>query len=569
MRKSLIAIAVIAAGAVAYYQWGHKGGSQANAELEYVPADTILFSAQLEPMDMVAYLKSLGVNLKQSQQAMDDLAKTMGESQDPQSKFLVALMTQYSQALQQPDQLSSKLGVKPQVRSLMYFVGLAPVVKIELADAAAFAKFLDDAEKTSGFTHTPQQLNNIKYRQYHLTHEELSADLLIRAEGGWATITLTSSKFAPEHLAIALGAQKPEQSLANTTYLADISKKYQLNSAMLGYFSSEQIAKVVTSKDGNRFAKDLDALFGAQMEPSLAAWRTPACATDVAAITKSWPGIFFDAKYVTDAKGTTMTSRLSVPTENKDTVAALSALRGFIPAAVTTNKDGMFQLGLGLDVGQLSASVGKLWNTYTQTKYSCEPLVQMQQESAAANPMAALAMAGMANGVQGLSLSLNQFELDAQTQQPKALDALVTISATNARAVVEGLKAMSPEFGAIQLPKDGESLDLSTMLPPGALPDVKPLLQLNNNHVVISVGDKAKAQADAALKEATTKNGLMSMGLDYKAFFGTLLASMPMTDPAQAEQFEMLKQMDMKASFKTDVDDHGLVMHSEVVIGNN
>lgn len=569
MRKSLIAVAVIAAGAFAYYQWGHKAGGQSVAELEYVPADTVLFSGQLEPIDMVAYLKSMGVNLAQSQKAIEDLSKSMTETQDPQAKFLTALMHQYSTAIGKPDQLTATLGVKPQLRSMMYFVGLVPVVKIELTDAAAFSKFLDDAEKSSGFSHTEQQINNVKYRQYHLTHEELSADLLIRADGGWATMALTSSKFAPEHVAIAIGAQKPEQNLANTPYLAELSKKYQLNPAMIGFFSSEQAVKVVTSTDGNRLAKDVHALFGEQLAPAMAAWRTPACTTDVAAIAKSWPGMFFDSTYKTDAKGTVMTGRMLIPTENKDTVAALSTLRGFIPTAVSANKDAMLHLGFGVDVGQVSASVGKLWNTLTQTKYSCEPLLQMQQAATQSNPMAVLAMTGMANGVQGVSVALNQFELDAQTQQAKAVDALVSISATNARAVVEGFKAMSPEFASIQLPKEGEAMDLASFLPPGAMPDIKPVLQLNNSHLVVSVGEKAKAQADAILKESSSKNGLMSLGVDYKSFFTTLLASMPVVDPAQAEQFELMKQMDMKAVVRTDIDQHGFVMTSEVVIANN
>jgi len=284
----------------------------------------------------------------------------------------------------------------------------------------------------------------------------------------------------------------------------------------------------------------------------------------MAAITQSWPGLFFDSSIVPGATALQVSSKVVVPTENKDTVAALSAMRGFIPTAVSSNTSAMMHWGVGFDVGQLASSAGKLWNTFTQTKYTCEPLVKMQEGATANNPLAALAMTGMANGVQGLSVTLNNFEMDTATGQPKSLDALVTVSATNARAVIESLKAMVPDLASIPLPKDGEAQDLSAMLPPGAMPDLKPMLQLNNSHVAISVGDKGKTQADAVMKEATSKNGLMSMGIDYKAFFGTVLAAMPVDSPEQQKEFEQLQKIDMKLNMTMDVNDSGLVFSTQM-----
>lgn len=565
MRKTLIAVAIIAAGAAAFYKFGMKSGS-ALAALEYVPADTVLFSGQLEPVDLVTYLKASGANFSQAQQVLDELKTQLAASESPEGKFAAAYLDANAEAMKNPETMAATFGLKTQVRSLLYMVGISPVMKIEVADEVQFFKALDDAEKKSGFTHTPQQLNDIKYRQYHVANEGVEFDVLVSINSGWLTVAATSSKLAPEHLAIILGAQKPEQSLASTHYLDTVAKKYQLNQGMIGYFSFEQLAKVLTSKDGNRLAKDINTLFGTEMdaEPELATWRTPACATDMAAITQSWPGLFFDSSIVPGATALQVSSKVVVPTENKDTVAALSAMRGFIPTAVSSNTSAMMHWGLGFDVGQLASSAGKLWNTFTQTKYTCEPLVKMQEGATANNPLAALAMTGMANGVQGLSVTLNSFEMDTATGQPKSIDALVTVSATNARAVIESLKAMVPDLASIPLPKDGEAQDLSAMLPPGGMPDLKPMLQLNNSHVVISVGDKAKTQADAVMKESTSKNGLMSMGIDYKAFFGTVLAAMPVDSPEQQKEFEQLQKIDMKLNMNMDVNDSGLVFSTQM-----
>ena len=66
----------------------------------------------------------------------------------------------------------------------------------------------DAIEQQSGLSHSPQQLSEQKYRQYKLSHEELTLDLLVSVKDGWATLTLTSDKLDPSHLAIALGTQK-------------------------------------------------------------------------------------------------------------------------------------------------------------------------------------------------------------------------------------------------------------------------------------------------------------------------------------------------------------------------
>ncbi len=62
MRKTLIAGVVIAAGALAYYQFGGKSAGQVDMPgLDFVPADTVMFSVQAAPIDLTSYLSSLGM----------------------------------------------------------------------------------------------------------------------------------------------------------------------------------------------------------------------------------------------------------------------------------------------------------------------------------------------------------------------------------------------------------------------------------------------------------------------------------------------------------------------------
>ena len=90
MKKTLIAVAVIAAGAAGYYfKFGPGAGGQDSAVLEYVPADTVLLSAQFKPINMADYLASLGLFPQyygaESQKSIQDLIATTTE---PGMKFM-------------------------------------------------------------------------------------------------------------------------------------------------------------------------------------------------------------------------------------------------------------------------------------------------------------------------------------------------------------------------------------------------------------------------------------------------------------------------------------------------
>lgn len=568
MRKTLIAIAVIAAGALAYYKFGAEMTAAPElAGLEYVPADTALLSAQVAPIDLGSYLSSLGMGPQYYDANMQQaFAQMAAETSEPQFKFGLELGQTYMKALSDPAAFSSNTGIKTQMRSLAYLVGLSPVVRIELADEAAFWRIFDDAEKSSGFSHIAQQINHVKYRQYRFTHEELSIDLLVSVQNGWATLAVTSDKFDKQHLAIMVQAEKPEQNLANTSVIKDFQKKYQLDKGAYGYLSTAQFTKFLTSKDGNSLAKDVEAAFGMQTNVVLADWRSPACAADVAAISASWPGLFIDNKFdLSNPALMKVAGRVLIPTENQQTVQLLSALRGFLPAHTQSVQNaGLFSTAIGLDVAQLAPTLGKLWTGLTEPAYACQPLSEMQTEMKQSNPLAAVAMAGMASGLHGLSVTINDAELDLTTSNLKSADILVTISAENARTFFEGLKGFYPPLATVALPAAGEELDLASIIPEVAILGIEPKLALSDSHLLLYVGSTASTQSKAVAQESLSKNGLLSFGMDYGRFFKTLESAMKASGAEIPPDLQQFAGSNMKMMVKMDVNQHGLLVNSEL-----
>ncbi len=568
MRKTLIAAAVVAAGAFVYYKLT-AANDVAIPELDYVPADTMLFSGQFKPVDMADYLSSMGFGPQyyanpEFEQVLQELAGSADSS--PEARFLVSLLRNYLDVLTPGQDFSAKSGFKAKMRTLIYMVGLSPVSRMEVADADAFFGMFDRAEQDSGFSHQQVNSADVSYRRYRFQKDDISIDLLVTVKEGWATLALTSDKLASANVSELLAVTKPAKSLNTENTLGRIAAKYNLSRDALGFVSFTELARTLTTTDGNRLARDLNGLFAAELEPVLAAWRTKDCQQDVGSIAANWPGVFFDSELDYSTPGRThIVSDMLLASENKPVLTALSSLRGYLPPHLQHNDlSSMFHVGLGIDPVQLSAAVGKVWSNMTEPAYSCQPLAELQQNLKQSNPVAMLAMAGMANGVQGMSVTVNGLTLDAANMMPTEADALVTLSVANVRSFIEGLAVLTPALAGVQLPATGVEVDITDIVPDAAMFGVAAKLKLSDDHLLLYSGAKAKQQADAVANSKLAKNGLFSMGLDYAAFFNTLIKTMESSGAEVPENIRGLQDMNMKLALTVDITEQGILTNTKM-----
>lgn len=572
MRKTLIAAAVIAAGAFAYYQLSGTDSKTTIPELDYVPADTVLFSGQFKPVNVADYLKSMGFGPQyyanpEFDQALQELVDSADNA--PQVKFLVALLRDYLAMLTPGQDFSAKSGFKNEMRNLMYMVGMSPVLRIEISDADAFFAMFDRAEQDSGFGHQPISDADVSYRRYRFEHEAIKVDLLVTVKDGWATLAVTSESLASANISQLLALAKPAKSFNSEQVLPKLAEKYQLSQDAIGFVSFTELAKSLTSTEGNRLAQDIHSVFAAELD-AIADWRSVECQQDVAAITQNWPGIFFDGQLdYSSNSNTQISTNMLLASANNTVLGALSSLRGYLPPHMQSNASAtLFHLGLGLDPVQLSSAVGKVWTEMTEPAYSCQPLADIQQQLKQSNPVAMLAMAGMANGVQGMSMTINSLTLDSSTMQPTAVDALVSVSVANARSFIGGLAALSPALADVELPQSGEEADLTQLIPQAAMLGVAAKVKLADDHVLVYSGTTAKQQADAVAASKLEKNGLFSMGLDYAAFFNTLAQAMESSGQPVPDNFKALQEMDMKLMMSVDITEQGIQTKTRMEVGS-
>jgi hypothetical protein len=564
MKKLLIVVILVAVVAGLFKFMGKSADFE---QLEYVPADTPILSAQLEPIDMQSYLSSLGIFPGQMDQFIEMLEAESDLQGEPTSVFFITLLESYIDALNKPEELTNLTGLKNELRSMLYMVGISPVLQVELGNTEQFVAFFQKAQEKSGISYSKETVDGNDYHRFVLDAEG-EFELLVRVSNNWGVVTLHNPKFDKEHLLASLAISKPEDNIVNTGLLETMQDDYNLALSGIGFVSTKQFGLAFTTKDGNALARDLEFLGGEEFSQELSLARTPACKADVDMLTEMWPGLFMSSEIKTGNNGElSIMSRSVFPSTSKTAIDSLKALRGFLPSYTTDGSSSSFaKMGLGIEVANLSRSVNSMWSGLVNLELNCEPLQEMQQELKQNNPTGAFAMAGVANGLMGFGAAINTLDMTGMQEGNLGIDALVSVSAEDVKALYGTIQTFAPMLGAITLPEDGEELNVNELFPMLDQFGVSVTAMATQTQLVLFSGDIAREQASKTLDKAPNKNGLLSFGLDYKAFFEQLKPALEMSGEPIPPELEAMLETDMSITIKTDISDIGIEMSGEMLI---
>ncbi|MBW0296986.1 MULTISPECIES: hypothetical protein [Shewanella] len=568
MKKIVIAAAIIAAGAGAYWytQHGSSSSASANPLLDYIPADTPVFTGQLKPFPLKNYLQSISSNYQQY--STDSLAQ-LGDLDSPMAKFFVSIYKQYMDGMKDPTALLKTFGLPNEIKPYFYTLGVVPVLKTDINQIDAFWAVLDKAEQESGYTHEKRTLAGIDYRAYSFAEEGSTdkADLLFAHKDGILTVTFSASSIEPEVLEMALGLKKPAQSLAASGMLQEIIKTHGFMDDSISFINHVEIVKAITSQDGNMLAKQLTKFLAeeSQGEDPLAQIRTPECRTELTAIAANWPRTVGGlTAFTSTEKESHMAASFVIESKNQAILTALQKMRGFIPTHLADINSTIFSMGLGIDVNEVAPSLTAIWDDLQKPQLTCAPLAELQAELSQQSPAMLGMFTGMANGVKGLSVSLLDYKMSSQDQEPKleSLDALISLTADNPSMLFNMVKPFAPMLAELQVADNGEPTDLSPllMLPPEL--NIKPMLAIKGQHLVVYSGDKGLALANKLASEKPSANGLYSMSADYGKMFTPVLTLLEMTGEPVPEELQALKDYNMRVQMSFDVNKQGLVFGS-------
>lgn len=566
MKKILLIGAIAAAGAGAYI-YNQQHSSPAYNVLDYIPADTTLFAAQLEPFPLKDYIASSPTMIDPGdQQSLDELY----DPNNPGANFVLNLTKTYQDALSDPELLISTLGLPDEVRAYFYTLGLLPVLKIEVANEQAIWDLLDQAELDTDFNHNKGTLKNIEYRAYPITDptDPVKAEVIVAIDNGLLTITLNSTYSNEALLASALGLTKAEHSLAASKTVQEIVKQHNFKDASIGFVNHVELIKGLTTQDGNQLARQITHLnekLG--QDDSLSLLRNAQCASELSTIAANWPRTVAGYTQLDiSAKESTIGVSTVVESKNQAILNALSAMRGFIPEYTNDINNNVFAMGLGFDVSKLATSLNDIWSDLQTPNYTCQPLAEIQSQiTQSGESLGMVGMsASMANGLQGLSIGLLDYAISNMDTTPRldSLDALVTISAENPEQLFNSVKMFLPELQQVQLVTDGDAIEIGGLVSiPNEL-NIAPKLAIKGKHLVVYNGQKGKKAADALSSETLEKNGLYNLSFDFKKMVTPIITATELSGETIPEEAMFLTEYDARMKMSIDINQQGLILKS-------
>ncbi|KAB7627773.1 hypothetical protein [Alkalilimnicola sp. S0819] len=511
MKRTFLALILLTGASVAayygYQQWQARGPEI----LAEIPADTPYFFGALEPVDSSAWLSQWQPFQYQpgpeEQQRLGEALSELGAA----GGLLYGLYSQYLELLQDPERFSQRLGLDPNRVGALYGVGLMPVLRQPLADAEAFTAILDEAERRGGIRHEPVRFRGEALRRYGFGPNLPKAALLVRITEDELVLTVDMPVERDALLPLALGLETPQDSLAQSGLAVHVQRQYGFEPVSVGFINHQAIVDGLVGAQDNRLGRQLSALDADGQE--LAALRSAGCRADLTAMAARWP---------LTAVGYTAFNPNAPEARMEMILAAAEAeqmnqpmrLRGHIPRALREGPDApLFGWGLGLDMNALAPVIQTLWGDFTRQDFRCEFLVEAQQRMRAQNPAMIAMGTAMLAGIKGVSLAVQELDLDFSGPQPRPrnLRALLSLSAENPTTVLNRLQAVSPELAQVQIPSDGRAVAVPRL---GQL-SIPLQLAIRGEHLVLFTGEGLEPTLDALEAEAAEPNGLWWMAVDY------------------------------------------------------
>lgn len=569
MKRILIGTTVVAAAVAAGGYWYSQQPANSYDAMDYIPADTAVFSGQLEPFPVRSYLNTIADTYKNtSDELIEELYSS--EDYDPKDKqmnFFMSLTKSYMESLESADKFINTFGIPDQMRGYFYTLGIVPVLKFEVTKPEAIWALLDKAEQESGFAHETRQLKGLSYRVYTLTEpdDKDTVELLFAQQDNFLTVTLNTTLNEPALLETAFGLTPAAQSLASVDTIDNIIKTHGFSDESVGYINHQEIVKAFTNPDQSLLGKHIAKLLSSQNNDSFKVLQQPECQTELTGIAANWPRTVFgfNSLSISDNEST-MDMSMVVESNNQPILSALKQLSGFIPSYVKDIDNTVFAMGVGLDVKQLAPAINTIWNDLQQPSYQCKPLQQMQFSISQQNPAMLGMVSGMANGLKGISFAVLDYSLNENQGEPslKSLDGLISLSADDPRALFNMIAPFSPDLAQVKLPENEQVVALSSLIALPPMPGIDAKLVMKDDHMIIFNGPESEAIADKMSKEALTNNGIYSISLDYSKAFTPLVTVAELTGQDLPEEVAAFQDYDVRFNTGLNVNDKGLELTS-------
>ncbi|HID46561.1 MAG TPA: hypothetical protein EYP34_12510 [Chromatiaceae bacterium] len=511
--------------------------------LSLVPADTPYVAASSREMPLglsekVLQASGFGINDGSLRKELADMDADASDTEQSFTKLLDALLAELE------GKMSAKglesLGVPINGRSLIYGLGILPVVWAEILDAEKVEALLSRVEERSGMKAETATHGEVNYRRFLM--DDLVGILAVYDKH--LIMAVLPVKSEVEMLPLVFGETKPTTSLAGGQFKEFTAKRKFLGYGD-GYVDLVRFAEMALGESQGINADVLNALGISSSDLS------PACRSFVKTTIQSVPLISFGFTDVTDSG-----YAIKAMVETSPGVAGwLQKMASPVPGVGVAN-EGLLSFGAGFNLPQIRDGVKAMLRNFAETGKGCELVDEeglaqaMQGIDMMLNPMLA--------GIKGFNVTINDIEMDVQTMSPKSLDAQLLLAAADPKGMFSMLGMFNPQLAQLDIPADGTPVKvpletMSPMAPPT-------YAAIKGEALALKLGEAAPKGIDDVLSAPMAKvPPIFAMNYNAGKLFDVVGPPMKsMMESMQGEEAEDLKSaydsMESAASIYGNID---------------
>ncbi len=477
-----------------------------DAPLAFVPADTPYVVANLDVLDdgtRKALLAQADAQLPAQLAQMDAAADQLAEKDPDGARLLRALRAEFSGNTVEGFVKSAGLDLKGY--SAFYGLGLAPVLRFQLDDPAAFEAFIGRLETAYGKKFAVATEGKQSYRKY--LSAESGTEVIVATIGKQAVAALLPANPPQPMLREALGLDRPQQSMQDDGRLAVLAKTKGYKKLLVGELDLTRVLPLVLGdKDAlaeavrKAHAQAESAKTGEPVANQLQT--SPACSTEAARIAARVPTISFGYTRL-DARHQDGRVDIALAGDISKTFAGLKVdLPGLGQGGTAP-----FDLSLALPISTLRTFWLTQADAVAAKPFTCPALDGLNEGFAKLGPAMQKAAIPPFGDLLGVRVALDSLAPNPNSSLP-TLSGRLVLATSNPSGLLAMGQMMVPALTQLKLSNDGKPVALPAQMT-GMLGQPA-WVAMADKALALGVGAGEEAKLADTLKEAGGSTGQMT-----------------------------------------------------------
>jgi len=429
-----------------------------NAPLAFVPADTPYVVAKIKPLDddtRKALLAQADARLPLQLAQFSALADEMAATDADTARLLHALVDE--QKGRTIEDFATRAGIELNGRAALYGVGLAPVLRIDLADPAAFEAFIARLETAYGKPLEVAQEATQSYRRLRLPSG--GTQVILAVAGKQAVAALLPADAPQALLRQALGLDRPTKNLQDDGHLKTLAKAKGYQDWLVGELDLTRVLPLLAGGKDPLFSAILEARARAESaktgEPVANQLQTPpSCATDAARIAARVPGVSFGYTRL-DAKHQDARFDVALAQDISQAFAGLKVDLPGLGAAGSTP----FDISIALPVMSLREFWSAQADAVAAKPFACPRLTDLNDQFAKLGSAMQSAAIPPFGDMLGLRVALDTLA-PAKSSSVPAFSGRIVLATSNPAGLLATGQMMVPSLARLKLAADGKPVAL-------------------------------------------------------------------------------------------------------------